>query len=151
MRFLLITAALAVSQPAMSKLCKVQLSNGEELSAPVALTQSEQVKGLSGKQKASASLIMSWNTPAQRAVWMKDTHMPLTAAFIGPDGMIQSIQNMEPETETAHSSFHPVIAIVEVPRAVSGQLKWKRGEFVTYSTCFPVSNGSNTDGKMNEP
>ncbi|HCA3195781.1 TPA: DUF192 domain-containing protein [Klebsiella pneumoniae] len=151
MRILLITAALVVSQPVTSKLCKVQLSNGAELSASLALTQSEQVKGLSGEHEASTSLIMTWNKPAQRAIWMKDTHMPLTAAFIGPDGMIQSIQDMEPDTETAHSSFHPVIAIVEVPRTVSEQLKWKRGEFVTYSTCFPVSTGSNTDGKMNEP
>lgn len=147
MRYLAIGLALAISHPALSKLCKVNLSSGTEINAPVALTEADQVKGLSGKQASSSSLILAWRSAAQRAVWMKDTHMPLTAAFIGPDGMIQSIQDMEPDTKTAHSSLHPVIAILEVPRHTSEQLKWKRGDYVTYSSCFPVSITSKPDSQ----
>lgn len=138
MRGLIIGLAIAFSQPALSKSCTVQFSNGMEIKAPVALSKADQVKGLSGTETAASSLIMAWSTATMRAVWMKDTHIPLTAAFIGPDGIIQSIQDMAPETETVHSSLHPVIAILEVPRAVSEQLKWKRGQFVTYSSCFAV-------------
>lgn len=138
MRYALIVVALLSSSPALSKLCKVQLNNGKELTAPTALTLSEQVKGLSGENNAHDRLIMSWDKPAVRSVWMRDTFQPLTAGFIGADGVIQSIQDMKPNTDTVHSSLHPVIAIIEVSPAESSRLAWKRGDYVTHSDCFTV-------------
>ncbi|EPN9162982.1 DUF192 domain-containing protein [Escherichia coli] len=151
MRFLLIAAALTVSQPALSKLCTVQLNNGAELTAPVAITKPEQVKGLAGNHTHPAKLIMAWRQPEQRAIWMKDTPLPLTAAFIGAHGEIQSIQNMAPETETAHSSLRPVIAIIEVSPEIAEQLKWKRGDYVTHSSCFAVNSAHKTTEYINDP
>lgn len=138
MRCLFLAAALMTATPAISKLCTVKLDNGEQLTAPAALALHDQVKGLSGKNQGNKQLIMAWDKPDVRAVWMKDTPMPLTAAFIGIDGRIQSIQEMQPETNTAHSSLHPVIAIIEVSPAISAQLKWTRETFVVASDCFSI-------------
>ena len=138
MRYALMVVAVLSSSPALSKLCKVQLSNGHQFAAPTALTLNDQVKGLSGKNPINDRLIMAWDNPAVRSVWMRNTFIPLTAAFVGEDGKIQSLQDMKPNTDTAHSSLHPVIAIIEVSPKESARLGWKRGDYVTHSSCFTV-------------
>jgi uncharacterized membrane protein (UPF0127 family) len=91
----------------------VIFEHGQLITLPAAVTQADQVKGMSG-DNSSTGLILAWKTAEPRAVWMKDTSNPLTAAFIGADGVIQSIQDMQPNTDTAHSSLHPTIAIIEM-------------------------------------
>jgi uncharacterized membrane protein (UPF0127 family) len=38
------------------------------------------------------------------SMWMKDTYIPLSVAFIDEQGVILNIEDMQPETRTAHDS-----------------------------------------------
>ncbi|RVR82899.1 DUF192 domain-containing protein [Citrobacter freundii] len=104
---------LAITYQASAEPCMVIFEHGQLITLPAAVTQADQVKGMSGENH-STGLILAWKTAEPRAVWMKNTPTPLTAAFIGADGVIQSIQDMQPNSDTAHSSLHPTIAIIEM-------------------------------------
>lgn len=151
MRYVLIAAAIFLTTPVSAKLCKVTLDSGEQLEAQAALTRSEQIKGLSGSVRHDAGLIMAWDRAEVRAVWMKGTDTTLTAAFIGEDGRIQSIQNMTPNTDTVHSSHHPVVAIIEVTPSISERLKWEKGGYVTSSNCFRLKKISKPQENYYDP
>ncbi|EAS3771721.1 DUF192 domain-containing protein [Salmonella enterica subsp. enterica serovar Virchow] len=129
---LLATTCQASVQP-----CTVIFENGQLITLPAAVTQADQVKGLSGDNH-NTGLILAWNTAEPRAVWMKNTPNPLTAAFISANGVIQSVQDMQPNSDTAHSSLHPTIAIIEMRTEKFKQFKLSKGDKVISSQCFPL-------------
>ncbi|MFP1771073.1 DUF192 domain-containing protein [Lonsdalea quercina] len=130
---ILLTSTLEAS----AKPCMMIFDNGESITLPAALSQTAQVKGLSGNNN-DLGLILAWKTAEPRSVWMKDTHNPLTAVFIGTNGVIQSIQDMQPNSDTVHSSLHPTMAIIEMRTEKFKQFKLSQGDKVTSSQCFPL-------------
>jgi uncharacterized membrane protein (UPF0127 family) len=46
--------------------------------------------------------------------WMKNTILPLTAAFIADDGTIVNLADMEPQTTNSHCSAKPVRFVLEM-------------------------------------
>jgi len=46
--------------------------------------------------------------------WMKDTHLPLSIAFVDEDGTILKIADLEPHELESESSEHPVRFVLEV-------------------------------------
>lgn len=46
--------------------------------------------------------------------WMKNTLLPLTAAFIADDGTIVNLADMQPMTEDSHCSEKPVRYVLEM-------------------------------------
>lgn len=132
---LLCTAANAL---ALDK-CQIQFSNGAELKLPVARSQVEKAKGLTNNVNPAPGMLFLWEAPVIKSVWMRDTPAPLTAAFIGPDGLVQSVQDMAPNTDTPHYSMHPLISIIEVPRGKLAEIGVERGSYVVRSTCFQLA------------
>jgi uncharacterized membrane protein (UPF0127 family) len=51
---------------------------------------------------------------SQAPLWMKDTSIPLSVAFISADGVILNIQDMQPFSEELHRSPEPYWFAVEV-------------------------------------
>ncbi|OYV03055.1 hypothetical protein CGW93_02685 [candidate division bacterium WOR-3 4484_18] len=49
--------------------------------------------------------------------WMKNTHIPLSIAFISADGRVVDIQNMEPLSLTLHFPSQPIRFALEVNRS----------------------------------
>ena len=45
---------------------------------------------------------------------MKNTLIPLTAAFVADDGTIVNLENMQPQTTESHCSTKPVRYVLEV-------------------------------------
>ncbi|AVL12061.1 TPA: DUF192 domain-containing protein [Salmonella enterica subsp. enterica serovar Aberdeen] len=128
---------LATTYQASAEPCMVIFEHGQLITLPAAITQADQVKGMSGENH-STGLILAWKTAEPRAVWMKDTPTPLTAAFIGANGVIQSIQDMQPNSDTAHSSLHPTIAIIEMRTEKFKQFRLSKGDKIISSQCFPL-------------
>lgn len=50
----------------------------------------------------------------QQCFWMKNTDLPLTAAFISDDGTIVNLEDMQPQTTNSHCSQKPVRYVLEV-------------------------------------
>lgn len=79
---------------------------GGELTVELARTGQDRNRGLMGREELPGDRGMLFVFPAdtQAAFWMKDTLIPLSIAFIGEDGTVLDIQDMEPlTTETHHS------------------------------------------------
>ena len=116
--------------------CRLTFQNGAILDLPMATTEATQARGLAGRADPGRGMLFLWTTPAVRFVWMKNTPAPLEAAWIGADGVIQSVQELEPHTTAKHSSLRPALGIIEVPRGQLANLGIERGSTITASTCF---------------
>ncbi|EMF0866883.1 DUF192 domain-containing protein [Pseudomonas aeruginosa] len=116
--------------------CRLSFQNGAILDLPMATTEATQARGLAGRADPGRGMLFLWTTPAVRFVWMKNTPAPLEAAWIGADGVIQSVQELEPHTTAKHSSLRPALGIIEVPRGQLANLGIERGSTITASTCF---------------
>jgi len=125
-----------LTTPAYSDDCRLSFQNGATLDLPVATTEAAQAQGLAGRPDPGRGMLFLWTTPAVRFVWMKNTPAPLAAAWIGADGVIQSVQELEPHTTAKHSSLRPALGIIEVPRGQLANLGIERGSTITASTCF---------------
>ncbi|HCF4324294.1 TPA: DUF192 domain-containing protein [Pseudomonas aeruginosa] len=116
--------------------CRLEFQNGATLDLPVATTEAAQAQGLADRTDPGPGMLFLWPTPAVRFVWMKNTPAPLEAAWFGADGVIQSVQALEPRTTAKHSSLRPALGIIEVPRGQLANLGIKRGSIIAAATCF---------------
>ena len=82
----------------------------------VALTRAEQEQGLKQQKSLSDSdgLLIVLPEPIITAVWMKDTALPLSAAFIDKNLTIVEIQKLTPFSETYSVTKQPIQIILEV-------------------------------------
>lgn len=111
MRFLtIIFAVLAIisSDTGSSEVNVVALKiSGHMISAEVAHTQLSRSQGLMYREslKENTGMLFVFSTADYYSMWMKDTYIPLSVAFIDEDGIILNIADMLPETRTAHDSL----------------------------------------------
>lgn len=68
------------------------------LSVHVADTLEERARGLMGTEDlpADEGMAFAFAEPSTASFWMKDTLVPLSIAFVGPDGTIVTLANMAP-------------------------------------------------------
>jgi uncharacterized membrane protein (UPF0127 family) len=59
-------------------------------------------------------MLFVFQAPSQQCFWMKNTLIPLTAAFVADDGTIVNLENMQPQTTESHCSTKPVRYVLEV-------------------------------------
>ena len=52
--------------------------------------------------------------PRQQCFWMKNTLLPLTAAFVADDGTIVNLADMKPQSTDSHCSTKPVRYVLEM-------------------------------------
>lgn len=52
----------------------------------------------------NAGMLFVFPEAGHYSMWMKDTYIPLSVAFIDEHGVILNIANMLPQTRTAHDS-----------------------------------------------
>jgi hypothetical protein len=59
-------------------------------------------------------MIFAFEQAGQQCFWMKNTLLPLTAAFVADDGTIVNLADMKPETTDSHCSIQPVRYVLEM-------------------------------------
>jgi uncharacterized membrane protein (UPF0127 family) len=123
MKFLLaysLAVLMALSSPASGEeLPTVQLSiKGQRLVAETAATTATRTVGLMHRfsLKPDHGMLFVFDAPQRLAFWMKNTFVPLSIAFIGADGRILNIEDMTPQTETAHPSRGPALYALEMKK-----------------------------------
>ncbi|MDI9335337.1 MAG: DUF192 domain-containing protein [Cytophagales bacterium] len=62
----------------------------------------------------SEGMLFIFEEPSKQCFWMKNTLLPLTAAFIADDGTIVNLVDMQPQTTTPHCSAKPVRFVLEM-------------------------------------
>ena len=63
---------------------------------------------------SSSGMIFIFSSERPVSMWMKNTRIPLSVAFIDSKGRIVNIEQMQPETEETHSSNGPVKYALEM-------------------------------------
>jgi uncharacterized membrane protein (UPF0127 family) len=79
---------------------------GHELRVEVANNDETRRTGLMFRRSLAenSGMLFVYEAPGRHAMWMKNTLVPLSVAFMDRDGRILNIEDMEPLTLTAHAS-----------------------------------------------
>ena len=107
----------AQAQDGPQKLESIQLSAGMHLiRAELARTPDERSIGLMFRQTMATNegMLFAFELPSQQCFWMKNTLLPLSAAFVADDGSIVNIEDMKPQTLDSHCSAKPVRFVLEM-------------------------------------
>jgi uncharacterized membrane protein (UPF0127 family) len=62
---------------------------------------------------SDSGMIFVWSSPVLESFWMQNTLIPLSIAWLGSDGTVQEIQDMQPETTTFHTPGQPYLYAIE--------------------------------------
>jgi uncharacterized protein len=60
-----------------------------------------------------SGMVFVWSTPVLESFWMENTYIPLSIAFLGSDGKVQQILDMDPLTTTLHTPTAPYRYAIE--------------------------------------
>jgi hypothetical protein len=79
---------------------------GHEVRAELANTDETRRTGLMFRKSLAENggMLFVYEAPGRHAMWMKNTLVPLSVAFIDRDGRIINIEDMQPLSEEAHAS-----------------------------------------------
>jgi uncharacterized membrane protein (UPF0127 family) len=114
---------LALLGPAWSQeapqlqLPRLTLSAGMYLiQAQVAATPQERTVGLMFRKEmpANEGMLFVFEQASGQCFWMKNTLLPLTAAFVADDGTIVNLADMQPQSLDSHCSARPVRFVLEM-------------------------------------
>jgi len=118
--FFAAAAPLAAGDSPQPSLPVTKLRIGRaEVRAEVADEDAERSAGLMFRESLAADSGMLFVMPetGPASFWMKNTLVPLSIAFIGPDGTIMEIHDMQPKSESLTRSTFPRIAYaLEMPQ-----------------------------------
>ena len=86
------------------------------LDVQVAQTNDQRMTGLMHRKDMppNEGMLFIFEQPTQQCFWMKNTLIPLTAAFIADDGTIVNLVDMKPQSLDSHCSEKPVRYVLEM-------------------------------------
>ena len=122
-------SALAQDAPQLN-LPRVRLSAGmHQIDAQVAQTAAQRQTGLMFRREMPQheGMLFVFEQPATQCFWMKNTLLPLTAAFVADDGTIVNLADMKPQTEDSHCSTKPVRYVLEMNQGWFAKKNLKAG------------------------
>ena len=109
-------AAQAQDAPQLT-LPRTKLTAGMfQIDTQLATTPEQQAKGLMFRKEMPQheGMLFIFDQPSQQCFWMKNTLLPLTAAFVADDGTIVNLEDMKPQTLESHCSTKPVRYVLEM-------------------------------------
>ena len=118
-----VSVALAVSVIALAQespqlnLQRIKLSAGmHRIDTQVAATPEQRQTGLMWRKEMPQheGMLFVFEQPSQQCFWMKNTLLPLTAAFVDNDGTVVNLADMKPQTTDPHCSAKPVRYVLEM-------------------------------------
>jgi uncharacterized membrane protein (UPF0127 family) len=61
-------------------------------------------------------MLFVFDAPATHCMWMKNTYIPLSVAFLDEQGAIINIADMQPHSEESHCAVRPALYALEMTR-----------------------------------
>jgi len=114
---LALCSAAALAEDAPQQLPAIRLSAGiHNIQAQVAQTPDERATGLMFRRSMGPNegMLFAFEEPGVQCFWMKNTLLPLSAAFVQDDGTVTNIEDMKPQTLDSHCSKKPVRFVLEM-------------------------------------
>ena len=135
---LLLLSVTAQAQTAQTELPRVNMQAGMyQINAQVASTPEQRAIGLMNRpdMPQQEGMLFVFENPQVQCFWMKNTLMPLTAAFIADDGSIVNLADMKPQTTDSHCSDKPVRYVLEMKQGWFAAKQIRKG-YVLKSSMF---------------
>jgi uncharacterized protein len=110
---------------------RVKLTAGMYLvDAQVAATPQQREIGLMFRRQMpqAEGMLFVFERAGELCFWMKNTPLPLTAAFVADDGTIVNLADMKPQTTDSHCSAKPVRFVLEMNQGWFAQKGIKAGD-----------------------
>jgi uncharacterized membrane protein (UPF0127 family) len=110
------TWAAAQSGPQL-QLPRTKLTAGMHmLDVQVAQTSEQRQIGLMFRKEMPQheGMLFVFEQAATQCFWMRNTLIPLTAAFVADDGTIVNLADMKPQSDDSHCSTKPVRYVLEM-------------------------------------
>ena len=117
-------------QQAQTQLPRVTLQAGMfQIDAQVAATPGQREIGLMFRQDMATheGMVFVFEQPQKQCFWMKNTLLPLTAAFVDEDGTIVNLADMKPQSTESHCSVQPVRFVLEMNQGWFAKKKIGKG------------------------
>jgi uncharacterized protein len=130
MRWLFLPLFLAAAIAAAQTLPVTQLSAGMHLiRAEVAADYGSRSQGLMHRKSLgpNAGMLFVFDEAAPHCMWMKNTYIPLSVAFLDAQGVIINIADMTPHSEQSHCASRPAVYALEMTQGWFGQRGIKPG------------------------
>ncbi|MDR2614272.1 MAG: DUF192 domain-containing protein, partial [Candidatus Accumulibacter sp.] len=113
----LVLSFLAI--PATAQMPSIELTVGfHRIEAEVAADPASRARGLMHRKRLDAHRGMLFVFPqaARHCMWMRNTFLPLSVAFLDEEGRILNIEDMAPQTEENHCASGPARFALEMNR-----------------------------------
>jgi uncharacterized membrane protein (UPF0127 family) len=115
---LLVTAlAVGAQEAPQAKLPTVTLVAGmHNIVAEVARTRLQRQVGMMMRTSMAPheGMLFVFDEPQTQCFWMRNTLLPLAAAFVAEDGTIVNVAEMQPRSDDSHCSTKPVRYVLEM-------------------------------------
>jgi len=115
----LLAALLLATGAARAQLPVVELNAGMYvIQAEVAADFASRARGLMHRKALApnAGMLFIFDEPGPQCMWMKNTFVPLSVAFLDERGEIINIADMTPHSEQAHCAARPARYALEMNR-----------------------------------
>jgi uncharacterized membrane protein (UPF0127 family) len=111
----------------------IALSIGiHRIEAEVAASPQTLATGLMNRRSLPAhrGMLFLFPKPERQCMWMRNTLIPLSVAFMDAEGRILNIADMQPRSETQHCSSGPAVYALELNRGWFQQRGIEKGSLV---------------------
>ena len=108
---------VSVGAQAQQQMPRMDLSVGMyRIDAEIAADQENRMQGLMHRRSMAAQQGMLFVFPQEdrHCMWMRNTFIPLSVAFLDRDGRIINIEDMQPQTENNHCAAKPARYALEM-------------------------------------
>ena len=103
--------------PALAETPRIELSAGiHRIRAEVAATDPIRQQGLMHRRTMAPQdgMLFVFAQSERFCMWMKNTYLPLSVAFLDESGTILNIEDMAPQTEESHCAVKPARYALEM-------------------------------------
>ena len=107
--------------------------SGHTLSAEVAFKKESRIRGLMYRNfmDKNSGMLFVFPKTARHSMWMVNTYIPLSTAFLDKNGIIINIIDMSPNTRTKYSAASPAKYALEMNQGWFSTKNIKAGRKIT--------------------
>ena len=136
--FVSLTFAAIAQQGPQLQLPRTQLTAGMHvLNVQLAQTPEQRQIGLMWRKEMPQheGMLFVFEQPTKQCFWMRNTLIPLSAAFVADDGTIVNIADMKPQSDDSHCSEKPVRYVLEMNVGWFAKRQLQAGYKLPYAMC----------------
>jgi uncharacterized membrane protein (UPF0127 family) len=129
---LLFLASLPLAADVTFKTSQIKVA-GHPLKVELAIEEPQRLQGLMYRKTLGKEdgMLFIFDEPGYHSMWMKNTLIPLSVAYVDKDGVILNILDMEPQTLDSHTAAGPAVYAIETNKGWYADKKVKAGDKVT--------------------